>query len=53
MPKKPIDLEALRRIDAQLDALLDTYPELRKPNPEREAALVEWLKTLEEEETTP
>jgi hypothetical protein len=53
MPKQPVDLEALRRIDAKLDALLDKYPELREPNPEREAALVEWLQTLEEEETTP
>ncbi len=45
MPKESIDLDALRQLDAQLDALLDTYPELRTPDPEREAALTNWLQT--------
>ena len=55
MPEQPIDLEVLRQIDAKIDQLLEEHPKLREPNPEREAALVEWLQTLEEEEeeTTP
>lgn len=43
MPEQPIDFDRIRQIDAQLDALLDAYPELRTPNPEREAALTDWL----------
>ena len=53
MSEQPIDVDVLRQIDAKIDALLDKYPELREPNPEREAALAEWLQTLEEEEITP
>jgi hypothetical protein len=51
MLKKPIDLEVLRQIDAKIDALLDKYPELREPNPERQQALGDWLQDhLQEEE---
>ena len=50
MPKKPVNLEAIKRLDAQLDALLRAHPELREPNPEREAALYEFLETLEQED---
>ena len=53
MSEQPSDLDVLRQIDAKIDALLDKYPTLREPNPEREAALVDWLQTLDEEETTP
>ena len=45
-----IDLEVLRQIDAKIDALLEEHPKLREPNPEREAALSEWLETLERED---
>ena len=41
--KRPIDLEAIRRADAQLKQLLKDHPELREPNPERQQALAEWL----------
>jgi hypothetical protein len=51
MPKKPIDLEAVRRADAELAKLLTEHPELREPNPEREEALRHWLEDhLEKEE---
>jgi hypothetical protein len=50
MSAQPIDLD---EIDAKIDHLLAEHPKLREPNPEREAALVEWLQTLEEEETLP
>jgi hypothetical protein len=43
MPRKPIDLEAVRRADAKLKQLLQEHPELREPNPEREQALQAWL----------
>jgi hypothetical protein len=50
MPEQPVDLEALRQIDAQIDALLDKYPELREPNPERQQALGDWLQDHLQEE---
>ena len=43
MPRKPIDLEAVRRADAKLKQLLEDHPELREPNPERQEALEAWL----------
>ena len=49
MPKRPIDLEAIRRADAKLKQLLADHPELREPTPERQAALEDWLTTLDEE----
>ena len=51
MPRKPIDLEAVRRADAKLKQLLEDHPELREPNPERQEALEAWLEDhLQEEE---
>ena len=50
MPKKVIDLEAIRQAEAQLDALLDAHPELR--DPARHPALAEFLRTLHQEDTT-
>jgi hypothetical protein len=41
MSPKPIDLRRARAGLAQLDALLDTYPELREP--EAQARLTAWL----------
>lgn len=52
MRKKPIDLQAVRRADARLKKLLKEHPELREPNPERQAALGDWLKTHTEEKLT-
>jgi hypothetical protein len=43
MPRKPIDIEAVRRADAKLAQLLRDHPELREPNPERQEALEAWL----------
>lgn len=43
MPRKPIDLEAVRRADEKLKKLLEEHPELREPNPERQEALEAWL----------
>ena len=39
MADKPIDQEAVQRIKAKLDGVLEEYPELREPNPERQQAL--------------
>jgi hypothetical protein len=41
MSPKPIDLRRVRAGLARLDALLDTYPELREP--EAQARLTAWL----------
>jgi hypothetical protein len=43
MPKKPIDLDRVRRADERLARLLQAHPELREANPERQAALEAWL----------
>jgi hypothetical protein len=51
MGEKPIDLEAVRRVDAKLKKLLEDHPELREPNPERQEALEDWLKDHLREET--
>jgi pyrroloquinoline quinone (PQQ) biosynthesis protein C len=51
MPKRPIDLEAIRRADAKLRQLLEDHPKLREPNPERQEALEDWLKTHTEEDS--
>jgi hypothetical protein len=50
MPKHPIDLEAVRRAEEQLAEVLRQYPQLLEPNPEREAALADWLRGLDTEE---
>ena len=50
MPRKPIDLDAVRRAEAKVAGALSQYPELGAPNPEREAALGEFLPTLDTEE---
>jgi hypothetical protein len=50
MPKKPIDLQAIREAEARLKQLLEAHPELR--DPDRQEALAEWLHTLDEEDTT-
>ena len=52
MPRKPINLEAVRRADAQLDQLLREHHELREPNPERQQALEAWLHDHPQEEDT-
>jgi hypothetical protein len=44
MPRRPIDLDAVRRAEAKLDQLLREHPELREANPERQQALEEWLR---------
>lgn len=49
MPRKPIDLEAVRRTTARLDQLLRERPHLREPNPDRQQALADWLETLDKE----
>jgi hypothetical protein len=49
MPRKPIDLERVRRADAELVKLLAEHPELREHNPERQAALQAWLEAHLEE----
>ena len=46
MPKRPIDLEAIRETDATLRQLLEDHPELR--DPDRQLALADWLSTLDE-----
>jgi len=46
MAEKPIDLEAIRSIDAKIDRVLETYPELQAANPERLRAWLEWLENL-------
>ena len=50
MPKKAIDLQAVRQAEERLKKLLEEHPELR--DPERQAALAEWLTTLDKEDTT-
>ena len=50
MPKKAIDLQAIRQAEERLRKLLEEHPELR--DPERQDALAEWLTTLDEEDTT-
>lgn len=50
MPKKAIDLQAIRQAEERLQKLLEEHPELR--DPARQDALAEWLATLEEEEST-
>ena len=50
MARKPIDLEAVRRAEEKLQEVLAQYPKLRERNPEREAALADFLATLDEEE---
>ena len=50
MPKKPIDLQAIRQAEARLKKLLEEHPELR--DPERQEACGEWLATLEQEESS-
>jgi hypothetical protein len=49
MAKKPINLDAIRQLDAELAKVLQEHPELRAPNPERQQALEEWLQKLQEE----
>ena len=49
MPKKVIDLQAIRQAEARLKKLLEEHPELR--DPERQDALAEWLATLDQEES--
>ena len=49
MPRKPIDLAAVRYALGRLDRLLAEHPELREPSPDRQQALEEWLETLDEE----
>jgi len=51
MPRKPIDRDAVRRADAQLDQLLQEPPELCEPNPARRQALEGWLESHQQEET--
>ena len=51
MPRKPIDLEAVRRADAKLDQLLREHPELCEANPERQQALEAWLQDHLQEES--
>ena len=51
MPRKPIDLDAVRRADAKLDQLLREHPKLREPNPERQQALEAWLQEHTQEDT--
>jgi len=45
---KPVDLEAVERITAKLERVLEEYPELQEHNPERQQALEEWLAALEQ-----
>ena len=52
MPKKPIDLERVRRADADLAKLLEEHPDLCESNPERQQALEAWVHdTLQQEAT--
>lgn len=48
MSEQPTKLD---EIDAKIDALLDKYPELREPNPERQQALGDWLQDHLQEDT--
>lgn len=48
MPRKTIDLKAVRHTLARLDQLIAEHPELVH-NPERQQALADWVETLEEE----
>ena len=50
MPKKAIDLQAIRQAEERLKKLLEEHPELR--DPARQEALAEWLTTLEEDYTS-
>ena len=50
MAEKPIDPEAVRGIDAKIDRVLETYPELQAIDPGRQQALEEWLEDLEQGE---
>lgn len=47
---KPIDLEAVQRITAKLERILEEYPELQEHNPERQQALEAWLAEVEQGE---
>ena len=49
MPKKAIDLQAIREAEERLKQLLGEHPELR--DPARQEALAEWLTTLDQEDT--
>jgi hypothetical protein len=50
MPKKPIDLQAVREAEERLKQLMQDHPELR--DPERQLALADWLSTSLEEKPT-
>jgi len=51
MPKKAIDLQAIRQAEERLRKLLEEHPELR--DPERQEALAEWLhEHLKDEENS-
>ena len=47
MAEEPVNQEAVQRIKAKLERVLEEYPELREHNPERQQALEEWLEALE------
>ena len=49
MPKKVIDLQAIRQAEERLKKLLEEHPELR--DPARHEALAEWLTTLRVNQT--
>jgi hypothetical protein len=49
MPKKLIDLEAIRQAEEKLAKALEEYPELREPNPERQEAFAQWLHAQDQE----
>lgn len=54
MPRRPVDIGAVRRAEAKLDQLLREHPELREANPERQQALDEWLQAnLKEQPLCP
>jgi len=54
MPRRPVDLAAVRRAEAKLDQLLREHPELREVSPERQQALDEWLQdNLKEQPLCP
>src|SRR5215813_11638934 len=42
MAKQPIDLAAVRRIEAKIDRVLAAYPELQERSPERQQAFAAW-----------
>ena len=46
MPKKVIDLQAIREAEARLKQVVEEHPELR--DPARQEALADWLETLDE-----